>query len=69
MDIPHSNIDFVFKDSLSLFKNKTLDFLGLTGISPITDHLGAESVELDITWEFKDLAFATEDGRAASWPY
>ena len=34
MDIPHTNIDAVFKESLTLFKNKTLDFLGLTGIPP-----------------------------------
>jgi len=42
MDIPSHNLDNVFKESLSLFKDKTLDFLGLTGIAPITEHLGAE---------------------------
>jgi len=63
MDIPSHNLDNVFKESLSLFKGKTLDFLGLTGIAPITEHLGAESVQIEVVWEFADLAFATQDGR------
>ena len=62
MDIPHTNVDFVFKDSLSLFKDKALDFLGITDIAPITSHLGTESVEIEVTWEFKDMAFGTQDG-------
>lgn len=63
MDIPSHSLDNVFKESLSLFKDKTLDFLGLTGIAPITEHLGAESVQIDVTWELNDLVFATQDGR------
>ena len=46
MNIPHSNMDNVFKESLSLFRNKALDFLGLTNIAPITDHLGTERSKL-----------------------
>ena len=67
MNIPHNNIDNVFKESLSLFKDKALDFLGLADIAPITDHLGTESVQIDITWEFRDLAFAIKDGRGINF--
>ena len=49
MEIPHTNIDLTFKESLSLFKGKALDFLGLTNISPITEHLGTESVQIEVT--------------------
>ena len=62
MNIPHTNLDFVLKDALTLFKNKTLEFFGLDGISPIGDSLRTETVEIEITWEFQDLAFATLDG-------
>jgi hypothetical protein len=48
---------------MTLFKNKALDFMGLTGIAPITEHLGTEGVQIEITWDFKDLAFGTQDGR------
>ena len=63
MDIPHTNIDAVFKESLTLFKNKTLDFLGLTGIPPITELLGAEGVQIELKWDSGDLVFGTSDDR------
>lgn len=63
MKIPHTNVDLAFKESFSVFKGKVLDFLGFTGISPITEYLGTESVQIEIKWEFIDLAFATQDGR------
>ena len=63
MDIPHKNMDSVFKDSMVLFKDKALEFLGISNIAPITEHLGTESVQVEVTWEFMDLAFATKDGR------
>jgi hypothetical protein len=63
MNIPHRNYDPVFKEALVLFKDKSLDFLGLIGIAPIEDSLSAETVEIDINWEFIDLAFSTKDGR------
>ena len=63
MNIPHTNVDLVFKESLVLFKDKTLDFLGITNIAPITESLRTETVEIEVTWEFQDLAFATQDGR------
>jgi len=62
VNIPHRNYDYVFKEALVLFKDKTLDFLGLTDIAPIGDSLSTESVGIEINWEFKDLVFATQDG-------
>lgn len=63
MNVPRTNVDLAFKESLSIFKGKVLDFLGLTGIPPITEHLATESVKIEVTWEFADLAFGTQDGR------
>jgi len=56
-------MDLVFKESMTIFKGKALDFLGLTNLAPITEHLGTESVQIEVVWEFKDLAFGTQDGR------
>ena len=63
MNIPHQNYDLVFKEAMVLFKDKALDFLGLTGIAPITEPLRTESVEIEVKIEFRDLTFGTEDGR------
>ena len=62
MDYFHKNYDPVFKESLILFKNKTLDFLGLSGIAPITEPLMTESIEIEIKIEIRDLSFGTQDG-------
>ena len=40
----HKNYDYVFKEALSLYKDKALDFLGLTNIAPITEPLRTETV-------------------------
>ena len=61
MDIPHTNIDAVFKESLTLFKDKTLDFLGITNIPPITELLGAEGIQIELKWDIGDLVFGTSD--------
>ena len=63
MDIPHTNIDAVFKESLTIFKDKTLDFLGITGIPPITELLGAEGIQIELKWDSGDLVFGTSDRR------
>jgi len=62
VDAPHRNYDPVFKEALSLFKDKALDFLGLTDIAPITEPLRTESVEIEIKNAFSDLTFGTQDG-------
>ena len=48
---------------MSLYKDKALDFLGLTNIAPITEPLRTETVEIEIKSEFRDLSFGTADGR------
>jgi hypothetical protein len=42
MDNIHMNYDAVLKDALTLFKDKTLEFLGLHDIPPITEPLNTE---------------------------
>ena len=59
----YKNYDAVFKDAMVLFQNKALDFLGLTGIAPITEPLRTENAAVEIKSEFMDLTFGTEDGR------
>jgi hypothetical protein len=62
MDI-HNNYDVVFKDAITLYKDKTLDFLGLHGIAQIQEPLRTENVQIEIKSEFLDLTFGTADGR------
>ena len=63
MEIPHQNYDPVFKEAMTLYQDKALDFLGLTSIAPIVEPLRTESVEIEIKIEFRDLTFGTQDGR------
>ena len=63
LDFTHQNYDAVFKEAMTLFQGKALDFLGLFGIAPITEPLRTESVEIEIKAEFRDLTFGTQDGR------
>jgi len=39
LNIPHTNADLVFKESMTIFKGKVLDFLGLTNLAPITEQM------------------------------
>ena len=59
----HMNYDYVFKEALILFKDKTLDFLGLHHIAPIAEPLRTENVETIIQSELVDLTFSLKDGR------
>ena len=63
MEYIHQNYDSVFKEAMTLFKDKALDFLGLTGVAPITEPLMTESVEIEIKIAFRDLSFGTQDNR------
>jgi len=67
MENLHQNYDPVFKEAMVLFKDKALDFLGLTGIAPITEPLRTESVEIEIKIAFRDLTFGLDDGRGANF--
>jgi len=61
------NYDAVFKDAMTLFKDKSLDFLGLDGIAPITEPLATETVIIEIKRESRDLVFGTQDGRGVNF--
>ena len=59
--INHQNYDLAFKESFSIFENKTLDFLGLN-LPKITEFLETEFVDLETHDNFLDLTFRLEDG-------
>ena len=61
------NYDAVFKDAMTLFKDKTLDFLGVHGIAPIDEPLSTENVDIEVKTEFADLTFSLKDGRGAHY--
>ena len=59
--INHQNYDLAFKESFSIFENKTLDFLGLN-LPKITEFLETEFADLETHDNFLDLTFRLEDG-------
>jgi len=59
--INSQNYDLAFKESLTLFENKTLDFLGLD-FPKITGVLATEFAEVETRDEFVDLTFRLENG-------
>ena len=61
MNIPHSNYDLGFKEAITLFKDKTLDFLGIDELASIAEPLATESVNVEIKSLFRDLVFASKD--------
>jgi len=63
MDIPHRNYDLGFKEAMTLFKDKALDFFGIEGMATITESLATESVEVEVKSLFRDLVFATSEGK------
>jgi hypothetical protein len=63
MEEIHNNYDSVFKDAMVLFKDKTLEFLGLHGIAPITEPLSTEFVSVEVNSEILDLTFGLQDKR------
>ena len=65
MEYIHQNYDAVFKESFVLFKDRALDFLGLTDIPPITESLITETVEIKIA--IRDLVFGTQDGKGLNF--
>ena len=63
VDIPHRNYDLGFKEAMTLFKDKALDFFGIDDIDTITESLATESVAVEIKSQFRDLVFATNNGK------
>ena len=55
MDIPHTNYDLGFKEAITLFKDKALDFFGIDELASITEPLATESVQVEIKSLFRDL--------------
>ena len=56
----HQNYDAAFKEALSLYKDKTLDFLGLD-LAPIAESLNVEHTEVEIKKSYADLLFKLAD--------
>ena len=63
VDCAHANYDAVFKDAMTLFKGKALDFFGLPGDMRINESLRTEKKEVRVATEFSDLTFRLSDGR------
>ena len=61
MNISHSNYDLGFKEAITLFKDKTLDFLGINEPVSIAEPLATESVNIEIKSLSRDLIFAAKD--------
>jgi len=61
MNIPHTNYDLGFKEAVSLFKDKALDFFGIDELASIAEPLATESVQVEIKSLFRDLVFAAKD--------
>ena len=64
----HNNYDSVFKEALMLYKNKTLDFLGLD-LAMIEEPLNTEMTEVKVNKNFTDMCFMLKDktGLHAEW--
>ena len=56
----HNNYDSVFKEALMLYKNKTLDFLGLD-FAMIDEPINTEMTELKVNKSFIDMGFMLKD--------
>ena len=59
----YANYDAVFKDAVTLFSDKALDFFGLPGDTKIQEPLRTEHKEVRVDAEFSDLTFSLSDGR------
>lgn len=60
-DISYQNYDNIFKNSLSIFKNEVLDFLGVD-LPRIDSFVETEFAEIETRDEMLDLNFRLEDG-------
>ena len=66
IDDAYANYDAVFKDAISFYKGKTLDFFGIPGDMKILEPLRTEKKEVRVDTEFSDLTFRISDGRGAT---
>jgi hypothetical protein len=58
----YQNYDAVFKDAITLFKDKSLKFMGIKPDAKIIEILSNETKEVSVTTEFSDLVFKTDNG-------
>ena len=63
MNVPHTNYDLGFKEAITIFRDKALDFFGIDGLATITEPLATESVHVEIKSLFRDLVFATKEDK------
>ena len=56
----HQNYDAVFKESFTLYKNQSLDFLDL-GLAPVQELLNTEDTEFVVKKSYEDLIFKLAD--------
>ena len=63
MDDVWQNYDTVFKDAVSMFKDKSLDFFGLPKDITILEPLKTETKEITVKSEFADLTFKLSNGK------
>ena len=63
MEVPHKNYNLGFKEAITLFKDKALDFFGIDELASITEPLATESVQVEVKSLFRDLVFATKEGK------
>jgi hypothetical protein len=57
------NYDAVFKDALTMFKDKSLDFFGLPKEITILEPLKTETKEIIVKSEFADMTFKLSNGK------
>ncbi|MDR1532722.1 MAG: hypothetical protein LBS62_11185 [Clostridiales bacterium] len=57
IDSTDKNYDIVFKDALSLFSGKSLEFLGINGLPPLGKPLKTELPDISAHTAFSDLTY------------
>ncbi len=60
-EIDYQNYDKIFKESLSIFKDKIIKFLGID-LPPIDSFMETDFAEIETSEERLDLNFRLEDG-------
>ena len=64
----YQNYDAVFKESFTLYENKSLDFLDLN-LAPVQELLNTEDTEFVVKKSYEDLIFklADDTGLSLEW--
>ena len=63
LDFAHQNYDAVFKDAVSIFKDKAVDFFGIGGGVRIEESWRTEKREVRVRATFSDLTFRLSNGQ------